>query len=323
MDGYLIPKQIGVLLAPIKEHRVGRDGKGYSHVEAYELRAHLNRLFGFCRWSADVLSQELVFEDGKQDGARTKWTVCYHTVLRLTVNAPDGTLLATYTEGAMGDAQNQPSRADAHDLAAKTSASQAFKRCCMNLGDSFGLSLYRGGSMEPLVKVTLVNGEGGAAGKHDGDLQDAAPTTYRAPESQPASRGVSDSTAPAPRGCGCDPHQHEDGYTDPACEVHGRLAQVVSETPSTALGKAVQESVLTAAEDAGLMDEPPDSFAPSAIPTKDDYADRILKATERGEVIPVMREFEMAKLGGAEVGDENGQPTTLRDLANTRMKALA
>lgn len=189
-SSYLIPEQIAVLLAPIKEHRVGRDGKNFSHVEAYELRAHLNRILGFARWSEDVTTQECVFESsevktGKSNREYIAWTVCYRSLVRLTVCAPDGTVLATYTEGATGDAQNQPSRADAHDLAAKTSASQAFKRCCMNLGDSFGLSLYRKGSLEALVKVTLVNGQGGTAGSHEGDVQDAAPVTFRSPDPEP------------------------------------------------------------------------------------------------------------------------------------------
>jgi hypothetical protein len=37
-------------------------------------------------------------------------------------------------------------------MALKTAVSGALKRAASNLGDGFGLSLYRGGSMEPLVK---------------------------------------------------------------------------------------------------------------------------------------------------------------------------
>lgn len=156
---YLTKEQVEVLLAPIKPHRVGKDGKNFSHVEAYELRAHLNRCFGFARWSEDVLEQQLLFETSSTADSKEKWSACFRSLVRLTVCAPDGTVLATYTEGATGDAQNQPSRADALDLALKTSASQAFKRCCTNLGDSFGLSLYAKGSLNPIVRVTLVGAE--------------------------------------------------------------------------------------------------------------------------------------------------------------------
>jgi len=157
---YLDPQQVTVLLRPIRPYRVSQDGKGFSHVEAYEIRAHLNRVFGFARWSAEVLDQQLVFEDqvektSKEGRKYPAWTVCYRTLLRLTVHAPDGSVLATYTEGATGDSPNNPSRADAHDMALKTSQSQALKRAAVNLGDQFGLSLYNGGSLRPLVGQTI------------------------------------------------------------------------------------------------------------------------------------------------------------------------
>lgn len=159
---YLTDEQITQLLKPINPKRVGTDGKRYAHVEAYEIRAHLNRSFGFARWSADVLSQELIFETADERTKKnstdkyTAWTVCYRTLLRLTVCAPDGTVLATYTEGATGSGTAQPQRDDAHDLALKTSESQALKRCAFNLGDQFGLSLFNKGSKNALVLRTLI-----------------------------------------------------------------------------------------------------------------------------------------------------------------------
>lgn len=146
---YLTKPQVDVLLTPIQPSRVGRTPKGMSHVEAYEIRAHLNRIFGFARWSADVVDQRLIYES---QNAEMKWSVAYRTILCLTVCAKDGTVLATYTEGATGDATNYGPRADAHDNALKTSESQALKRCAVNLGDQFGLGLYVKGSMAALVK---------------------------------------------------------------------------------------------------------------------------------------------------------------------------
>jgi Rad52/22 family double-strand break repair protein len=155
MAGYLSDEQLAALLGPIKPHRVSKDGKGFSHVEAYEIRSHLSRIFGLARWDEEVISQDLVFESASS-GEKPKWTVCYRSLVRLTVRAADGTHLATYTEGATGDATNMPSRADAHDMALKTSQSQALKRCAVNLGDQFGLSLYNKGSYSPLVRLSLV-----------------------------------------------------------------------------------------------------------------------------------------------------------------------
>jgi hypothetical protein len=178
---YLTAEQIGVLLRQIKPSRISRV-QGMSHLEAYDVRAHMNRLFGFARWSADVLECDLIFEDvhpkdpAKPDGP-TVVSVGYRARLRLAVNAPDGTPLATYTEVATGDASNFPiiKRADAHDFAAKTAESQALKRCAINLGDQFGLSLYRKGSTDALVLRTLVGGAEPAVEGVDDDAPDVVP----------------------------------------------------------------------------------------------------------------------------------------------------
>lgn len=167
---YLNAAQAEQLLKGIHARRVNRDGKGFSHVEAYEIRAHLNRIFGFARWSEQVIKQELVFETQGEGKKGPTWTVCYRSLVMLSVHSPDGKHLATYTEGAMGDASNQPSRADAHDLALKTSQSQALKRAAVNLGDQFGLSLYNGGALAPIVGRTLLGGIDTAQPEVDGHI---------------------------------------------------------------------------------------------------------------------------------------------------------
>jgi recombination DNA repair RAD52 pathway protein len=152
--GYLLPAQQEQLLKPINPARVHKDGRGFSHLEAWDIRAHLNRVFGFANWSADVVDLQLAFEDtGKSEG---RWNVCYRATVKLEVNSPEGFPLATYTEAAAGDATNYPSRAEAHDQAIKTAESQALKRAAVNLGDQFGLSLYRDGTTTAVVGKTLV-----------------------------------------------------------------------------------------------------------------------------------------------------------------------
>jgi len=186
---YLTPQQVEVLLRPINANRVSRDGKGFSHLEAYDVKAHLTRVFGFARWDEETRANDLVFETSEQKkgqrGEYTAWTVCYRTVKRLTIKAPDGTPLASYDGEACGDATNQPSRADAHDLALKTSASQALKRAATDLADQFGLSLYSNGSTAPLVRNTLVRPTVGASAAGDEDqapVPDAHLTSPLAPE---------------------------------------------------------------------------------------------------------------------------------------------
>lgn len=154
---YLTPRQIKVLLTDIPAHRVAVLD-GMSHVEAWDIRAHLNRIFGFGRWSGDVLTAELLYEHNTETRAgKAAFKVAYRVVYRLTVNAPDGTLLATYTEAAVGESVMPDfKRGDAHDMALKTAESQALKRCATNLGTQFGLSLYNEGQLRDVVLKTLV-----------------------------------------------------------------------------------------------------------------------------------------------------------------------
>ena len=150
----LTDKQREILLRPINANRIaqrkGGGGKSLSYLEAWDVKAHLIRVFGFGEWSADVLSADLAYEE--QVG--NNWSVGYKVVLRLTIH----TTGATYTEAAVGMAQ-LPARGEAHDMAIKTGESDALKRAAINLGDQFGLSLYNNGGTAPVVIQTLHNEE--------------------------------------------------------------------------------------------------------------------------------------------------------------------
>lgn len=142
-------KQQEILLKGINGDRIaqrkGGGGRSLSYLEAWDVKAHMNRIFGFLNWSADVITAELAYEDNS-DG---RWNVAYKVILTLRVNG------ASYTEAAVGSA-TLPSRGEAHDMAVKTAESDAFKRAAINIGDQFGLSLYNNGSTAPVVKQTLV-----------------------------------------------------------------------------------------------------------------------------------------------------------------------
>lgn len=157
MSGYLSPQQVDTLLRGIKPSRV-LHLDGMSHLAAYDVRAHLNRVFGFGRWSADVLDVTPLYEaETETKNKKPAYKVAYRATVRLSVCSPDGTRLATYTECAVGESVMPDfKRGDCHDMAVKTAESQALKRCATNLGDQFGLSLYRNGSPDPVVTVTLV-----------------------------------------------------------------------------------------------------------------------------------------------------------------------
>ncbi len=152
--GQFSSSQRNTLLMPIKPGRVSQ-AQGMSHVEAYEVIAHLNRIFGFEGWDKEILACELLFETDSGNEGRSKWTVAYKASMRLTVRDGDGVTVCIKEDVSVGDAQNQPSRADAHDLAMKSAVSTALKRCAKDLGDQYGLSLYAKGSMDALVKRVI------------------------------------------------------------------------------------------------------------------------------------------------------------------------
>ncbi len=162
----LTEQQVGFLLSPISEKRV-RNLRGMSHLEAWDVRRQLIRIFGFDGFTVETLKLDLVHENGNPNYRKknkqgeeygptyTAWTIVYRAEVRLTVKAVDGRPLTVFEDAAAGDAVNQPSVGDAHDLAMKTALSQALKRCAVNLGDQFGLSLYNDGSRAPVVLRSL------------------------------------------------------------------------------------------------------------------------------------------------------------------------
>lgn len=152
---YLTSKQVDQLLAPIAPQRV-LDLKGLSYVAQQDIRAHMNRIFGFGRWSTRVIETEFIFEE-QNDSKR--WIAGYRATVEVEVFAPDGTFLARYQDSHASGNAPQPQRAEAHALALTTAVSTAFKRACTNLGDQFGLSLYNKGQRTAIVKGVLIHAD--------------------------------------------------------------------------------------------------------------------------------------------------------------------
>jgi recombination DNA repair RAD52 pathway protein len=144
-------KQKEILLKGINPSRIatrqGGGGKSLSYLEAWDVKAHLIRVFGFGRWSANVLQTDLAFEEQNEKGQRN---VGYRVLLELKIHS----FGCSYTEAAVGSA-TLSQRGEAHDMAIKTAESDALKRAAINLGDQFGLSLYNNGATAPVVITTL------------------------------------------------------------------------------------------------------------------------------------------------------------------------
>ena len=60
--GRLSGAQQSILLRPIKPSRVSKDRNGLSHMEGYEVEAHLSRIFGFEGWDKEIRRLWLISE---------------------------------------------------------------------------------------------------------------------------------------------------------------------------------------------------------------------------------------------------------------------
>ena len=170
MNG-LTKAQYDTLVRPLNSTRVAKrsqGGKQLSYLESWDVRAHLIRCFGYANWDEEVLGYEYVREReymSKGDPEKGKEPiemveVIYSAQVRLTIRDVNGHRLCRYTEGAVGSASGPLTMmGEHHDNALKTAASDALKRCAMNLGNQFGLSLYDSGSTRDVVKGTIVRPE--------------------------------------------------------------------------------------------------------------------------------------------------------------------
>ncbi|MFF2168153.1 Rad52/Rad22 family DNA repair protein [Streptomyces sp. NPDC058175] len=149
--GRLTAPQLRLLHRSVNPERIGEDDKGFSHMEAWDIKRHLIRVFGFGGYDTENRELALVREIEIPAGNKSRWTVVYRAQVRLIVKDTAGREIGHWDGEAIGDAQNQPTIGDAHDLALKSAASQALKRAATNLGDQFGLSLYNKGSRDAVV----------------------------------------------------------------------------------------------------------------------------------------------------------------------------
>lgn len=156
------PEQYEVLLRPLRPSRVAtrkQGGKDLSFLEAWDVRAHLIRVLGFGNFDAEVLDARHLFTRDYGSDDRPMQEIAYQVLFRLTVRNPDGKQVAVYSEASVGSASGGSGFGDLHDNALKSAASDALKRCAINLGTQFGLSLYDNGTKADVVRTTIVKPE--------------------------------------------------------------------------------------------------------------------------------------------------------------------
>lgn len=164
-------KQYEVLMTPIRGTRVSsrsQGGKQLSYVEAWDIKAHLTRIFGFGNWDCEMLEYQHItdrpytragYKEG--DPPVDMLEVAFSARVQLTIRDPEGNHLCRYSEGAVGNASGPVSQyGELLDNALKSAASDALKRCAINMGSQFGLSLYDKGNRNEVIRSTIVTPPG-------------------------------------------------------------------------------------------------------------------------------------------------------------------
>lgn len=154
----LTPLQFMTLAASrIEPDRIAKKpGSDLSYVEAYDIRAMLISVFNYGGWSYTVEDSDIVQieRDVPKSGGGT-------TNFRVTAKV-QGKLYIPQLECAYGGvavaSQSGAQIGEVADFAIKTADSDAFKRCAMNLGTQFGLSLYKDGSEKDVVEHVYAPG---------------------------------------------------------------------------------------------------------------------------------------------------------------------
>lgn len=127
-----------------------------SYIEAYDARATLIKVFGYGGYSYTIDQSDIVQIERdvpNSRGGTTNFRVTAMVRGKLYIPQID----ANYSGVAIAS-QNGAQIGEVCDFALKTADSDAFKRCCMNLGTQFGLSLYNKGSLQDVVGAVYAPG---------------------------------------------------------------------------------------------------------------------------------------------------------------------
>lgn len=154
--GALTKAQFIALMSNLNVGRIAtrtQSGSKLSYLQAWDVRASLIRVFGFGGFSIEVLKSEVV--EVERDVAKASGgTTAFRVTALCTVQLRIPQLGATYSESAMSS-QSGAVFGDVGDFAVKTAVSDAMKRCAINLGTQFGLSLYNNGSNRDIIAVVF------------------------------------------------------------------------------------------------------------------------------------------------------------------------
>ena len=150
----LSAKQVHALRRDVKPIHVRtriQDGRELSYIEGSHAVSEANRIFGFDGWDRETLESKCVLTREY----RGMFLAVYLSKVRITVRA-EGITIVREGHGC-GEAKGT-SPGDVHDLALKTSETDATKRALATFGKPFGLALYLGSKLrKPVAAVSNAN----------------------------------------------------------------------------------------------------------------------------------------------------------------------
>lgn len=156
-------EQMKALMGSLNPARVktrSQGGASLSYLEAYDVKATLIRVFGFGGFDSEVTESRILevnrIEPGEPGNTTqaTKIEVAAMVTVRLTIHQTG----SVYSETGVAS-QKGRDIGEVADFAVKTAASDALKRCAINLGTQFGLSLYNSGSTAEVVRRVFAPGQ--------------------------------------------------------------------------------------------------------------------------------------------------------------------
>src|SRR4051812_46952657 len=86
----LTAPQLRLLHRGVDPNRIGKDDKGFAHMQAWDIKRYLLRVFGFAGYDTENRELTLVREIETPNGNRSKWTVVYRAQVRLIVKDVHG-----------------------------------------------------------------------------------------------------------------------------------------------------------------------------------------------------------------------------------------
>lgn len=164
--------QLRQLMADLSEQRVAKRKQGastLSYIEAWDARRAMIRIFGFGGFSTRIVNVRTIHQEQNvpaldyktkqhkkddQGNLLYNWRVAVETTVEVYIHQ----LGAIYADAGVAS-QVGPDIGEVADFATKTATSDTFKRCVINLGTQFGLSLYDNGSLSDVVKSVIATGQ--------------------------------------------------------------------------------------------------------------------------------------------------------------------